>query len=190
MRGDGKEVYREGSAPNSRCGKQDNPRRTVMIKNGKTHTPANRTFAVIDGRLNFKSGSFDATKRAETQAMRSRHYTYMTEKAYVGWIKRFIFFHGKRQPIDMAEPEIAKVLSSLATDSKVSASTQNQALYAILFLYQKVLQWKIGFVDGVVRAQRPKRLPVVLTREEMRTILRDMNDTPWLDGNAALRCWP
>jgi integron integrase len=114
------------------------------------------------------------------QAIQSRHYSYMTEKAYVGWIKRFIFFHNKRHPAEMGEPEIARFLSSLATDAKVSASTQNQALHSILFLYQEVLQRKVGFVDGVVRAQRPKRLPVVLTREEVRKILGTMNGTPWL----------
>ena len=68
------------------------------------------------------------------QAIRTRHYSYMTEKAYVGWIKRFIFFHNKRHPAEMGEAEIAQFLSSLATDSHVSASTQNQALNAILFL--------------------------------------------------------
>src|SRR5688572_30786720 len=109
------------------------------------------------------------------QAIRARHYSYMTEKTYVGWIKRFIFFHDKRHPDEMGEPEVARFLSSLATESKVSASTQNQALHAILFLYQEVLQRKIGFIDGVVRAQRPKRLPVVLTREEVSRILGGMN---------------
>lgn len=113
-------------------------------------------------------------------AIRTRHYSYMTEKAYVGWIKRFIFFHEKRHPAEMSEPEIAQFLSSLATDSKVSASTQNQALHALLFLYQEILQRKIGFVEGVIRAQRPKRLPVVLTREEVRKILGGMSGTPWL----------
>jgi hypothetical protein len=71
-------------------------------------------------------------------AIRTRHYSYMTEKAYVGWIKRFIFFHNKRHPAEMAEAEIAQFLSSLASDSHVSASTQNQALNALLFLYHEV----------------------------------------------------
>src|SRR5215467_4230488 len=72
-------------------------------------------------------------------AIRTRHYSYMTEKAYVGWIKRFIFFHNKRHPVEMAEAEIAQFLSSLASNSHVSASTQNQALNALLFLYREIL---------------------------------------------------
>jgi integron integrase len=114
------------------------------------------------------------------QAIRTRHYSYMTEKAYVGWIKRFIFFHNKRHPAEMGEAEIGSFLSSLATESHVSASTQNQALNALLFLYQEILQRKIGFIEGVIRAQRPKRLPVVLTKEEVRKIFGALNGTPWL----------
>jgi len=114
------------------------------------------------------------------QAIRSRHYSYMTEKAYVGWVKRFIFFHNKRHPAEMGEVEIGRFLSSLATESHVSASTQNQALNAVLFLYQAILQRKIGFIEGVVWAQRPKRLPVVLTKDEVRKIFGALNGTPWL----------
>ena len=77
----------------------------------------------------------------------------MTEKAYVGWIKRFIFFHNKRHPAEMAEAEIAQFLSGLANDSHVSASTQNQALNALLFLYHQVLGKEIGYIAGVVRAK-------------------------------------
>ena len=109
------------------------------------------------------------------QAIRTRQYSYKTEKAYVGWIKRFIFFHGKRHPAEMSEPEIASFLSSLATDRHVSASTQNQALNALLFLYHQVLFKKVGYVQGVVRARRPRRLPVVLTREEVRSILGQLH---------------
>ncbi len=82
------------------------------------------------------------------QAIRTRHYSYMTEKAYVGWVKRFIFFHNKRHPAEMAEAEIAHFLSSLASDSHVSASTQNQALNALLFLYHKVLAKDIGYIKA------------------------------------------
>ena len=105
------------------------------------------------------------------QAIRTRQYSYKTEKAYVGWIKRFIFFHNKRHPAEMGEAEIARFLSSLATDRRVSASTQNQALNALLFLYHQVLFKKVGYVQGVIRAKRPRRLPVVLTRDEVRSIL-------------------
>ena len=114
------------------------------------------------------------------QAIRTRHYSYMTEKAYVGWIKRFIFFHNKRHPAEMAEAEIAQFLSSLASDSHVSASTQNQALNALLFLYHEVLEKEIGYIAGVVRAKRPSRLPVVLTRQEIKTILSLLCGTDWI----------
>jgi integron integrase len=158
-----------------------------MMTSVNTDTPTNRTLAVIDDGLNFKASVQKVSTPPKPklldqvrQAIRARHYSYMTEKAYVGWIKRFIFFHDKRHPTEMGETEVARFLSSLATESKVSASTQNQALHAILFLYQEVLQRKIGFIDGVVRAQRPKRLPVVLTREEVSRILGGMNGNPWL----------
>jgi integron integrase len=104
----------------------------------------------------------------------------MTEKAYVGWIKRFIFFHNKRHPIEMGEIEIGQFLSSLATDARVSASTQNQALNAVLFLYREVLGKTIGYVNGVVRAKRPKATPVVLTRQEVRSIISLLNGTEWI----------
>ncbi len=114
------------------------------------------------------------------QAIRTRHYSPRTEETYVGWIKRFIFFHGKRHPAEMAEPEIARFLSSLATDRHVSASTQNQALNALLFLYHEVLGKEVGYVNGVVRAKQPHRLPVVLTREEVRSILGQLQGLDWI----------
>src|SRR3990172_4094274 len=114
------------------------------------------------------------------QAIRTRHYSPRTEETYVGWIKRFIFFHNKRHPAEMGEPEIAQFLSSLATDSHVGASTQNQALSALLFLYYQVLEKKIGLIQGVVRAKRPRRLPVVLTKEEVKRVLNCMSDAPWM----------
>ena len=113
-------------------------------------------------------------------AIRTRHYSYMTEKAYVGWIKRFIFFHNKRHPAEMGEAKIAQFLSSLATESHVSASTQNQALNALLFLYREILKKDIGYVNGVVRAKRPHRLPVVLTRQEVRSILGFLDRSDWI----------
>jgi site-specific recombinase XerC len=114
------------------------------------------------------------------QAIRTRHYSPRTEETYIHWIKRFIFFHNKRHPAEMAEPEIARFLSSLATESHVSASTQNQALNAVLFLYRQVLRKDIGYVNGVVRANRPKRLPTVLTREEVRSIFRNLGGLEWI----------
>lgn len=89
----------------------------------------------------------------------------------MGWIRRFILFHAKRHPDDMAEPEIGAFLSSLATDAKVSASTQNQALAALLFLYQEVLGRELSWLGGLVHAKRPARLPIVLTRDEALALL-------------------
>jgi integron integrase len=114
------------------------------------------------------------------QAIRARHYSPKTEENYVHWIKRFIFFHNKRHPAKMSEKEIAQFLSSLASELHVSASTQNQALNAILFLYRDVLRKEIGYVDGVVRAKRPHRLPVVLTRQEVKSILGALDGSDWL----------
>ena len=115
-----------------------------------------------------------------SEAIRARNLSYRTEQAYAGWIKRFIFFHGKRHPTEMGEAEIGKFLSTLATDCHVSASTQNQALNALLFLYHQVLEKKIGFVQGVVRAKKPRTLPVVLTKEEVGRLLGQLNGTPAL----------
>jgi site-specific recombinase XerD len=114
------------------------------------------------------------------QAIRARHYSPKTEESYVHWIKRFIFFHNKRHPTEMGENEIGQFLSGLATDRHVSASTQNQALNAILFLYRDVLRKEIGYVDGVVRAKRPPRLPVVLTRQEVKSVLGMLDHSDWL----------
>jgi site-specific recombinase XerD len=114
------------------------------------------------------------------QAIRVRHYSPKTEDSYVHWLKRFILFHNKRHPAEMGEKEIAQFLSSLASELHVSASTQNQALNAILFLYRDVLRKDIGYVDGVIRAKKPRRLPVVLTKEEVKGVLGRLNGAPWL----------
>jgi integron integrase len=112
--------------------------------------------------------------------MRTRHYSDKTEKAYVHWIKRYIFFHNKRHPAEMSEKEIAQFLSTLASEWHVSASTQNRALNAILFLYRDVLWKEVGYIEGVIRARRPHRLPVVLTREEIKSILNVLDRSDWL----------
>ena len=114
------------------------------------------------------------------EAIRRRHYSLQTEKAYAHWIKRFIFFHKKRHPVEMGETEIGQFLSHLATEQHVSASTQNQALNALLFLYREVLEKPIGYINGVVRAKRPIRLPVVLTHQEVRAILGALSGPEWL----------
>ena len=103
--------------------------------------------------------------------MRARHYIRRTEQAYVDWVRRFILFHGKRHPRELGEDEIVEFLSDLAVKRKVSASTQNQAFCALLFLYQQFLEKKLGRLDGALRASKPARLPVVLSREEVRAVL-------------------
>jgi integron integrase len=113
-------------------------------------------------------------------AIRARHYSRRTEKAYVAWIRRYIFFHGKRHPADMAAAEITRFLTSLAVDGKVAASTQNQALSALLFLYREVLQQEVQWLDDLVYAKRPYHLPVVLTRDEVRAVLAEIHGVPRL----------
>lgn len=113
-------------------------------------------------------------------AIRVRHYSIRTEEAYVGWIKRYIFFHGKRHPADMGQEEITAFLSSLAVERNVAASTQNQALAALLFLYREVLGSDPGWLDDIVRAKRPERLPVVLVREEVGRLMRELGGLHWI----------
>jgi integron integrase len=113
-------------------------------------------------------------------AIRARHFSWRTERAYIGWIKRFIVFHGKRHPASLGEAEVTAFLSALATRDRVSSSTQNQALSALIFLYRTVLGKNLEWMDGVVRAKRVARLPMVLTRDEARAVLAEMRGTPWL----------
>lgn len=108
-------------------------------------------------------------------ALRARHYSRRTEKSYVHWIRRFILFHGKRHPADLGAQEVTGFLTHLAVDGRVSASTQNQALNAILFLYRRVLERELPWLDEVVRAKRPTRLPVVLGRDEVRAVLGELS---------------
>ncbi len=108
------------------------------------------------------------------QAIRLRHMSPRTEEAYVGWIRRFILFHDKRHPDQMGAREVIAFLSDLAVRGKVSASTQNQALAGILFLYRDVLDRELEGLDGAVRARRPERIPVVLSRAEVRSVLVEL----------------
>lgn len=111
------------------------------------------------------------------EACRVRHYSLRTEDAYVDWIRRFILFHDKRHPLDMGASEINQFLTHLAVEGRVAASTQNQAFSALLFLYRKVLDVDPGRIEGVIRARRPRRLPVVLTRTEVRLVLSHLSGT-------------
>lgn len=114
------------------------------------------------------------------EAIRMRHYSIRTEQAYVQWIRRFILFHDKRHPGDMGAAELTAFLSDLATQHHVAASTQNQALHAILFLYRDVLKLRLPWLNEIQRAKKPQRLPVVFTREEVRALLAQMQGTLWL----------
>jgi integron integrase len=115
--------------------------------------------------------------RQLADAIRARHYARRTERAYVGWVRRFILFHGKRHPNDLGGPEINAYLTNLATEQRVSASTQNQALAAILFLYKEVLDRDLPWIGPVVHAKRPERLPVVLSRNEVAALLQCLRGT-------------
>jgi integron integrase len=116
------------------------------------------------------------------ESLRVRRYSRRTEQTYCLWVKRFIFFHHVRHPGEMAEPEINAFLTHLAVKERVSASTQTQALSALLFLYRHVLGREIGALGEVIRARKPKRLPVVMTREEAKTVLSHLNGDKWLMG--------
>jgi hypothetical protein len=105
------------------------------------------------------------------EALRSRHYSRRTEQAYCHWVRRFIYFHRMRHPAEMTEAEINAFPSHLAVRNNVSASTQNQALSALLFLYRHVIGREVGDPGGVIRARKPKRIPVVMTRDEVRAVL-------------------
>jgi integron integrase len=107
--------------------------------------------------------------------MRRKHYSIRTERTYIDWIRRFILFHNKRHPAEMAEGEVTAFLTSLARVGNVAASTQNQALSALLFLYREVLKQEIGWLDNVERAKKPARLPVVLSSDEVQKILEHLH---------------
>jgi integron integrase len=113
-------------------------------------------------------------------AIRSRHYSPRTEQAYVHWIRRFVFFHGKCHPRELTESHVRDFLSDLAVRRRISASTQTQALSAILFLYREVLRTECGWIEGFVRAKRAQRLPVVLSRDEVGRVLEKLHGRPWL----------
>ena len=107
---------------------------------------------------------------AVRRQIRARHYSYRTEKAYLHWVARYVRFHGRRHPRELGPAGVAAFLTSLAVDRKVSASTQNQALQALIFLYRHVLGRDLGMVEGIVRARRSQHLPVVLTQDEVRRV--------------------
>ena len=113
-------------------------------------------------------------------AIRRRYFSPRTEEAYRYWIRQYIYFNGKRHPAELGEPEITAFLNYLATRRKVAAATQNQALSALLFLYKHVLERELAWLDGLQRASRPVRLPTVLTRAEVGSLLGQLTGTRWL----------
>ncbi len=111
--------------------------------------------------------------------VRLRNYSYRTEQSYVAWVKRYILFHDKKHPAEMGRPEVEAFLKHLAVEGNVAASTQNQALSALLFLYNEVLDMPLGYVE-VLWAKKPKRLPIVLTRGEVKALLNQLDGAPLL----------
>jgi integrase len=120
--------------------------------------------------------------------IRKKHYSIRTEQAYVDWMKRYIFFHDKRHPKDMGVTEISAFLSYSARDRKVSASTQNQALNALVFLYKHVLEIDIGDLGPTERTKKPERLPIVMSREEVGRLLAAMTGTHQLLAKLLYGC--
>lgn len=114
------------------------------------------------------------------QAIRTRHYSPRTERAYVAWVRRFILFHKKRHPREMGGEEVSSFLTDLAVRQRVSPSTQTQALSALLFLYREVLRQPLDWVDDITRARAPRRIPVVLTRDEVRAVMNQLSGVNWL----------
>jgi len=116
------------------------------------------------------------------RALRARHYSPRTEQTYVHWARRFVRFTGLRHPRDLGRGEVTAFLTDLAVRRGVSASTQNQALAALLFLYRDVLDCRLGWLDGLVRARRAARLPTVLSPAEVKQVLDGMSGVPRLVG--------
>jgi len=113
-------------------------------------------------------------------AIRVRHYSIRTEESYLFWVRRLLRFHGKRHPRELGESQVGEFLTHLAVDRKLSASTQNQALNGLVFLYKAVLERPLGDIAGVVRARWPQRLPVVLHVREVKALLRHLEGSHWL----------
>lgn len=117
------------------------------------------------------------------ERMRTRHLALRTEHAYLHWMRRYVKFHGRKHPRELGPGEVEAFLSHLAVDAKVGSSTQNQALQALLFLYRQVLDIDLPWLENVIRASRPKRLPVVLSATEVRSVLAQLDGAPWLIAN-------
>jgi integron integrase len=117
------------------------------------------------------------------EKMRTRHFAFRTQQAYLHWIRRYAKFHNRKHPREMGSADVEAFLSHLAVDGHVSASTQNQALQALLFLYRHVLEIGLPWLENVTRARRSKRLPVVLSSAEVRSVLAQLDGTAWVIAN-------
>ena len=115
--------------------------------------------------------------------MRVRHYNYEMEKIYIHWIEQCIYFHKITHPKELGAAEVEAILTHLAVEKSVAASTQNQALFALLFLYKEVLQMDLPWLDNFKPAKKSERVPVVLTKEEVKLILNQLKGTNWLIAN-------
>ncbi len=115
--------------------------------------------------------------------MRVRHYSYETEKIYIYRIRKYIYFHNITHPKEMGAAEVQAYLTHLAVEKSVAASTQNQALFALLFLYREVLKIDLPWLEEFTPAKKSERVPVVLTREEVKQVLDELKGTNWLIGN-------
>jgi len=138
--------------------------------------------------LSHLTGPPDASRRFRLleqvrRALRVKHYSTRTQVSYCGWVRRFVLFNNRRHPSSMGEQEISAFLNHLATEGRVSAATQNQALHALLFLYRHVLGRDMGLIPGITSAKRGRRLPVVLSVGEVRSILARMRGVPRLCGS-------
>jgi integron integrase len=153
------------------------PRDTREIGRDATIIPLVRPESGQGGQVSAKPPRLLDSIRA---ALYARHYSKRTARAYLGWIRRFIIFHGKRHPSEMGSLEVGAFLSNLAIEGKVSSSTQNQALAALLFLYQQILGRELEWLGDLVHAKRPKQVPVVLGRHEARDLLARLKGPTWL----------
>lgn len=160
-----------------RAGESDNPGRVGCAADARHHTRHLHTSP--------PPGRHSGPKLLDQMrsALRSRHYSRRTEQTYIMWVKRFAVFNELRHPTDMAEPEINAFLTHLAVNRKVSPSTQNQALSALLFLYRRVIGREIGDLGEVIRARRRQHLPVVLTRGEVKALLSNLRQDKWIVAN-------
>lgn len=157
-----------------------------MITSRSAEGEGEKGFGKVHGNANRSPAPAQKLVKSETlvnqlrQVLRSRHYSRSTEETYCHWVRRFMAFHNKRHPSRLGDAEVNAFLSHLALRARVSASTQNQALSAILFLYRSVLKRKIGNLGDLVRARRPKRLPIVMTKQEARAVLGRLEGKIWI----------